>query len=72
MEQQIKALVNTIDKHDLLMLGEKERFTKNVFNNNHIVDYIKIDVGIDKDNRYFEDIFNEIWRKINAIQMEVV
>ena len=72
MEQQIKALVNTIDKHDLLMLGEKERFTKNVFNNNHIVDYIKIDVGIDTDNRYFEDIFNEIWRKINAIQMEVV
>lgn len=72
MKQQIKGLVNLISDTDLLMLGEKEKFIKNVFNNHYIIDYIKIDVGIDTDNRYFEDIFNEIWRKINAIQMGVV
>ena len=72
MKQQIQGLVNLISDTDLLILGEKERFTKNVFNNHYIIDYIKIDIGIDTKNMYFKDIFNEIWRKINAIQMEVV
>ena len=68
MKKQIKGLVNLISDTDLLMLGEKERFTKNAFNNPNIVNYIIYDLNINIDNIYFIDIFNAVWEKIYTLQ----
>lgn len=72
MKKKIKALVNTIDEHDLLLLGEKEQFKKDLYTNSFIIDYMIKDLKIDLQNMYFYDVFCLIWARIESLQNELL